>query len=71
MEQSNKWYKKNKEDKVWWLNNPEVIGEWVFSFDRKKEFNMFSDYPHKLIPEQKKIFDEENPFWKDFFKDRQ
>nr|DAS60821.1 MAG TPA: hypothetical protein [Caudoviricetes sp.] len=32
---------------------------------------MFKDYPHALTPEQKKIFDEENPFWKDFFSDRQ
>ena len=60
MEQSSKWYK----------NNPEVKGEWVFSFDKKTEFNMFRDYPHALTSEQKKIFDDENPYWKEFFKDR-
>jgi hypothetical protein len=32
---------------------------------------MFADYPYKLTPEQKKIFDEENPYWVDFFADRQ
>ena len=65
-----KWYKNNPDDKIWWLNNPEVKGEWVFSFDKKTEFNMFRDYPHALTSEQKKIFDEENPYWKNFFKDR-
>ena len=65
-----RWYKNNPDDKIWWLDNPEVKGEWVFSFDKKTEFNMFRDYPHALTPEQKKIFDEENPYWKEFFKDR-
>ena len=67
----NKWYKNNPEDKIWWLDNAdEKVGEWIFSFDKKTTFNMFADYPHKLTEEQKKIFDEENPYWADFFKDR-
>ena len=70
MEQSSKWFKNNPNDKIWWLDNPRRKGEWVFSFDKKTEFNMFSDYPHALTLEQKKIFDEENPYWKNFFKDR-
>lgn len=70
MEQSNKWYKENPDDQIWWLDNPEVKGEWLFTFDKKKIFNMFRDYPHELTPEQKEIFDEENPYWKEFFKDR-
>ena len=45
-------------------------GEFLFSFDKKKVFNLFADYPHNLTPEQKEIFDKENPYWKDFFKDR-
>lgn len=71
MEQSNRFYKNKPSDKIWWVDNPERIGEWLFSFDKKKVFNMFSDYPHKLTPEQKQLFDKENPYWKDFFKDRQ
>ena len=37
---------------------------------KKTTFNMFADYPHKLNAEQKAIFDKENPFWADFFRDR-
>lgn len=67
---SNKFYKQNPKNKIWWVDNSDTIGEWLFSFDKKTIFNMFQDYPKKLTKEQKKIFDEENPFWADFFKDR-
>ena len=67
----NNWYKNNPTDKIWWLDNSDKVGEWVFSFDKKKTFNMFADYPHALTKEQKEIFDAENPYWKCFFKDRQ
>ncbi len=53
-----------------WIENPEKIGEMLFTFDGKQIFNLFRDYPHALTPEQKSIFDEANPFWVDFFKDR-
>lgn len=66
-----KWYKNEEEDKIWWLENQgEVEGEWIFSFDKKTRFNMYRDYPWKLTPEQKEIFDKENPFWADYFKER-
>ena len=71
MEQSNKFYKNNPSDVIWWVADPERIGEWEFSFDQKTVFNMFADYPHKLTAEQKRIFEKENPYWADFFKDRQ
>lgn len=64
------FYKNRASDSVWWVNNVGVIGEHLFSFDKKTVFNLFSDYPYKLNSEQKKIFDEENPFWADFFRDR-
>ena len=76
MEQSNKkWsmklFKNEPSDKIWWVDNGEESkGEFVFTFDKIKYFNMFADYPHKLTPEQKKIFDKENPYWADFFSDR-
>lgn len=64
------FYKINPDDKIWWIDNPDTIGEWLFSFDKKKIFNMFEDYPWKLSKEEKAIFDKENPYWADFFKDR-
>ena len=67
----NKLYKNKATDKIWWVDTSDRVGEFVFTFDKKTFFNMFADYPHKLSPEQKEIFDKENPFWKDFFSDRE
>ena len=69
MEQSNKFYKNNPSDVIWGVENSDTVGEWLFSFDKETIFNMFADYPDKLTSEQKEIFDKENPFWADFFKD--
>ena len=66
MEKALEFYKNNPDDRVWWVDNPDTKGERLFSFDKKTVFNLFSDYPHKLTPEQKEIFDKENPFWRDF-----
>lgn len=65
------FYKENKTDKIWWVDNYDTKGEYLFSFDKKQVFNLFSDYPSKLTKEQKAIFDKENPYWFNFFKDRQ
>lgn len=64
------FFKNNPTDKIWWVDNPSEKGKWLFSFDRKKVFNMFADYPHKLTADQKRVFDAENPYWRDFFADR-
>lgn len=53
-----------------WVENPDKIGEMLFTFDGEKIFNLFRDYPHELSEEQKKVFDAENPYWVEFFKDR-
>lgn len=66
----NKFFKNNPDDKIFWIDTSDKDGEFLFTFDKKKIFNMFRDYPHNLTAQQKMIFDEENPFWKDFFKDR-
>ena len=62
------FYKENDTDRIWWVDTVDNIGLYLFSFDRKKIYNLFSDYPHKLSAEEKRIFDEENPYWKAFLK---
>ena len=62
------FYKENPADKVWWVSNIDTFGEHLFSFDKKVIFNLFRDYPHNLTKEQKEIFDNENPYWANFFK---
>ena len=64
------FYKKSPNDKVMWVADNKIIGQHLFSFDGLKIFNLFSDYPSKLTKEQKELFDAENPFWAEFFKDR-
>ena len=61
------FYKKKRSDTVWWLK--ETGGEHKFSFDKETVFNLLTDYPDKLTPEQKEIFDKENPYWVKRFKE--
>lgn len=64
------YIKKNETDKIWWVDDPDKLGEHLFTFDKEKIFNLFRDYPHELTNEQKELFDKENPYWADYFKDR-
>lgn len=64
-----KFYKKKSGDKVWWVETDE-IGTNLFSFDKKKVYNLFKDYPHNLSKEEVEIFDKENPYWANFFRGR-
>jgi hypothetical protein len=67
----NNWYKNNDNAKIWWLDNgDERKGEFIFSFDKNKKYNLFQDYPQNLTPQEKDIFDSENVFWKNYFSDR-
>ena len=65
-----RFYKEDPSDQIWWVDTSDEDGKFLFSFDKKQVFNLFEDYPHNLTPEQKEIYDKENPYWKDFFKDR-
>ena len=64
------FYKESEESKVWWIDKIDVGGELLFSFDQQKIYNLFLDYPHNMTEEEVRIFDIENPFWRDFFSDR-
>lgn len=72
MARSSKFFKNKETDRIFWVDNiGEEVGVFEFSFDKEKVYNMFSDYPWALTKEEKRIFDEENPFWAEFFADRE
>ena len=56
------FYKKKDSDKIWWVYDTEKKFP-RFSFDKETVFYYYRDYPHKLTPEQKELFDRENPVW--------
>lgn len=60
-------YKNKPDDKVTWIEDTEQVGVYMFTFDGEQLFYLFGDYPDKLTDEQRRIFDEENPEWRDFF----
>lgn len=64
------FYKENKGDKVWWVEHVDYMGELLVSFDRKKMYNLWKDYPRNFTKEEKDLFDRENPYWKNFFSKR-
>lgn len=64
------FFKQNKDDVIYWIEDLERVGYHLFSFDKKKIYNLFKDYPHNLKVEEKEIFDRENPYWVNYFKDR-
>lgn len=66
----NEFYKKNPDDKIWWVEDDEQVGRHPFSFDKKKIYHLFADYPHNMTAEEVEVFDRENPFWANFFKNR-
>lgn len=42
------WYKNNKGDKIWWLDNgPRVKGKRIFSFDKENNL-IYLETIHKL-----------------------
>ena len=65
----NEFFRLHEDDLIWWIDNG-CDGDLLFSFDKEHIYNMFSDYPWKLNRQEKEIFDKENPYWADFFKNR-
>ena len=48
MQNNYDFYKNNPTDKVYWIDNVGVIGEFLFSFDKKKIYNLFN-YTYKKL----------------------
>ena len=65
------FYKKNKTEKILWIDNLETFGEHLFSFDKKHIYNLFQDYSHNMTDAEVEIFNSENPYWAEFFSIRQ
>lgn len=79
------FYKENEHNKIWKVehyiildiekgitpdNVDGIIGELLFSFDKKKIYNLWRDYPYNFTEEEIRIFDKEQPYWAGFFKYR-
>jgi hypothetical protein len=72
MDHQYRWYKNKRGNKIWWLDNSsDTVGEFIFSFDKEKQYNLFADYPNALSPEELAVFKEEEPYWADFFRERE
>ena len=46
-----RFYKNHKSDVIFWVDNKDTIGEYLFTFDKVKIFNLFAGYPHNLTAE--------------------
>ena len=62
------FYKANKGDIIWQVdaldeNNECLIGPVLFSFDKKKIYNFWTDYPDNMTDEEVEIFDREQPYF--------
>lgn len=63
------FYKEKKDAKIWQVETSQE-GPILISFDKKKVYNLWTDYG-KLTTEQKEILKEEMPFWYKFFERRE
>lgn len=61
------FYKNKETDVIWWTRNPEMIASLRFTFDKKKLYDPFADYPHNLSKEEIEIFDKENPEMAEYY----
>lgn len=64
------FYKEKEADAVWWVDDFKSVGKHLFSFDKRKIYNLFADYPYNMTAEEVAIFSKENPYWREFFQDR-
>ncbi len=62
------FYKVNKKDKTWRIKDES--GKLLVSFDKKKIYDLWTDYPFAMTEEEIRIFDKEHPYWAKFFAHR-
>ena len=56
------FYKNNPNSRVWWLAKDECdFDEFLFSFDKKKIYNLYEDYGHNMTDEEMEILNEDEP----------
>ncbi len=65
------FYKISETDKIWWVGDlcHDVIlygKDWI-TFDRKKIYNLWTDYPHNMTPDEVELFNREHPQRAEFF----
>ncbi|MCD5440287.1 DUF7675 family protein [Lactobacillus delbrueckii] len=65
------FYRNKRGDKVWRVDRVDEIGGIEVSFDKKKIYNLWTDYPSKFSAEEIEIIKKEMPYWVDFFKSRE
>ncbi|OWV01424.1 MULTISPECIES: hypothetical protein [unclassified Fibrobacter] len=64
------FYKEKEDDKIWWVDYIDFLGNYAVSFDKKKILFLFGDYPKNFTKEEKDLFDKENPYWANFFRNK-
>ena len=63
------FYKEHKTSKIYWKKG-DSIGQLLISFDKKKVYNLWQDYPQNMSKEEIEIFNKEEPYWAVFFSNR-
>lgn len=64
-EKGDYWLRK-KNSKVYWLANDSEKrrrGDFIFSFDKKNIYHLYSDYPDKMTKEEVEFFNKYEPYW--------
>jgi len=55
-------------DQIWDVEKKErEFGQIYFTFDQKKVYEFYKDYPNALTPEERAVFDKENPILAELF----
>lgn len=65
-----RFWKRSPGNKIWgvseMIDSDRMPGRMLISFDKKKFYNIYGDYPNKMTEEERKIFEEEYPDWVDW-----